>query len=76
MMRADRNSYVNVLLDNVQDGEKKNFLEKGLDYSSRSTPFDFDSIMMYGPTDFGVKDSAGQRMTTIQPLISRIEFRL
>ena len=76
MMRTDRNSYVKILHDNVQDGKKgkKNFQEKGLDYSSRSTPFDFDSIMMYGPTAYGIKDSAGQR-TTIQPLLPKIEFR-
>ena len=75
MMRADRKSYVKVLLENVQDGQKKNFQEQGLDYSSRSTPFDFDSIMMYGPTDFGIDDGAGQKMTTIQPLVPTIEFR-
>ena len=74
MMRADRNSYVKILIDNVEAGQKKNFQEKGLDYSSRSTPFDFDSIMMYGPTDFGIEDIAG-RKTTIQPLLPRIEFR-
>ena len=75
MMRADRNSHVKVLLDNVQDWQKKNFEEKGLDYSSRSTPFDFDSVMMYGPTDFGIKDSTGQTLTTIQPVMPGVEFR-
>ena len=74
MMRADRNSCVNIILDNVVDEQKKNFNKKGLDYSSRSTPFDFDSIMMYGPTDYGIKDSAGRR-TTIQPLLPEIKFR-
>ena len=74
MMRADRSTHVKILLDNVVDGQKKNFQEKGLDYSSRSTPFDFDSVMMYGPTDFGIMDSGVQR-TTIEPLMSGIEFK-
>ena len=75
MMRADRKSYVKILIDNVEAGQKKNFQEKGLDYSSRGTPFDFDSIMLYGPTDFGIKDSAGRRMTTIQPVMAGLEIR-
>ena len=75
MMRSDRNLFVKVLLDNVEAGQKKNFQETGLDFSSRGTPFDFDSIMLYGPTDFGIKDSAGRRMTTIQPVMAGLEIR-
>ena len=75
MKRPDSSLYVKINLDNVVDGQKKNFQEKGLDYSSRSTPFDFDSIMMYGPTDFGIKDSRGRRMNTIQSHLREIEFR-
>ena len=69
MMRPDRDLYVQILLENVQDGSERNFLKKGTDlYSTRDTPFDYDSIMIYGPTDYGILDTAGQRMTTIQPL--------
>ena len=76
MMRADRDSYVKILLENLEPGNERSFLKKETDlYSARETPFDFDSIMMYGPTDFGIDDGAGQKMTTIQPLVPTIEFR-
>ena len=77
MMRADRDLYVKILLQNIQDGSEKNFLKKETDlYSTRDTPFDFDSVMIYGPTDYGILDSqTGQRMTTIQPLIPGVEIR-
>ena len=76
MMRPDRDSYVKILLENVQEGSERNFLKKGTDlYSTRDTPFDYDSIMIYGPNDYGIVDSAGQRMTTIQPLMPGVEIR-
>ena len=76
MMRPDRDLYVKILLENVQEGSERNFLKKGTDlYSTRDTPFDYDSIMIYGPTDYGRLDSAGQRMTTIQPIMPGIEIR-
>ena len=76
MMRADRDLYVKILLENIKDGSEQNFLKKETDlYSTRDTPFDFDSIMIYGPTDYGILDSVGQRMTTIQPLVPGEEIR-
>ena len=76
MMRPDRDLYVKILLENVQEGSERNFLKKGTDlYSTRDTPFDYESIMVYGPTDYGILDSAGQRMTTIQPLMPGVEIR-
>ena len=76
MMRPDRDSYVKLLLENVQEGSERNFLKKGTDlYSTRETPFDYESIMIYGPTDYRILDSAGQRMTTIQPIMPGIEIR-
>ena len=76
MMRADRDLFVKILLQNIKDGSERNFLKKETDlYSTRDTPFDFDSIMIYGPTDYGILDSAGQRMTTIQPLTPGVEIR-
>ena len=76
MMRPDRDLYVKILLENVQEGSERNFLKKGTDlYSTRNTPFDYDSIMIYGPTDYGIVVSAGQRMTTIQPLMPGVEIR-
>ena len=76
MMRADRDSYVKILHKNIQVGSERNFQRKGTDlYSTRDTPFDFDSIMIYGPTDYRILDSEGQRMTTIQPLMPGVEIR-
>ena len=76
MMRPDRDSYVKILYENVEEGSERNFLKKRTDlYSSRDTPFDYESIMIYGPTDYGILDSAGQRMTTIQPLMPGVEIR-
>ena len=62
--------------ENLQPGSEKNFHKKGTDlYSARDIAFDFDSVMMYGPTDFGILDSAGKRKTTIQPLVPGVEIR-
>jgi len=50
-------------------GAQKNFNTKSADaYSTFGTPFDYDSLMMYNPTDYGILDSAGNRQTTIEPL--------
>ena len=77
MMRADRDLHVKILFENIKAGSEKNFLKKETDlYSTRDTPFDFDSVMIYGPADYGILDSqTGQRMTTIQPLIPGVEIR-
>ena len=76
MMRSDRDLYVKVLEENLQPGSEKNFQKKGTDeYSARDIEFDFDSVMMYGPTDFGILDSNGKRKTTIQPLVSGVDIR-
>ena len=56
--------------ENLQPGSEKNFQRKGTDlYSARDIAFDFDSVMMYGPTYFGILYSSGKRKTTIQPLV-------
>ena len=76
MMRADRDLFVKILLQNIKAGSEKNFLKKETDlYSTRDTPFDFDSVMIYGPTDYGILDSAGRSMTTIQPLTPGVQIR-
>ena len=76
MSAPNRDSYVKILLENIEDGSERNFLKKGTDlYNTRNTPFDFESIMIYGPTDYGSLDNAGQRMTTIQPLVPGVEIR-
>ena len=76
MSAPNRDSYVKILLENIEDGSERNFLKKGTDlYNTRNTPFDFESIMIYGPTDYGRLDNAGQRRTTIQPLVPGVEIR-
>ena len=75
MMRPDRDRHVKILLSNVEPGARKQFLRKATDtYSSRSTPFDYKSIMIYGATDFGIQESSG-RKTTIVPLEPGVEIR-
>ena len=74
--RPDRDSYVSILMENVEQGSEKNFRKKSDDsHSGRGTPFDPQSIMIYGPKDFGIEDSMGQRKTTIQPLDPKVEIR-
>ena len=76
MMRPDRDLYVKVLEENLQTGSEKNFQKKGTDlYNARDVAFDFDSVMMYGPTDFGILDIAGRRKTTIEPLVPGVKIR-
>ena len=76
MMRSDRDSFVKVLEENLQPGSEKNFQKKGTDlYSARDIAFDFDSVMMYGPTDYGILDDSGKRKTTIQPLVQGVKIR-
>ena len=76
MSAPNRDSYVKILLENIEDGSERNFLKKGTDlYNTRNTPFDFESIMIYGPTDYGSLDNAGHRRTTIQPLVPGVEIR-
>ena len=74
--RPDRDFYVSILMDNVQPGSEQNFRkESDVTHSGRGTPFDPQSIMIYGPKDFGIEDGMGQRKTTIQPLNPNVEIR-
>ena len=74
--RPDRDFYVSILIENVEPGSQQNFMKESRDtHSGRGTPFDPQSIMIFGPTDFGIEDSTGARKTTIQPLDPNIEIR-
>ena len=74
--RPDRDSHVSILFENIQPGAEKNFRKVGNGtHSARGTPFDLESIMFYGPTDFGIIDSTGKRKTTIEPLRPGYEIR-
>ena len=73
--RPDRDLYVSILMENVEPASRKNFRKESDDrQSGRATPFDPQSIMIFGPKDFGIEDGLGQRKTTIQPLDPNIEI--
>ena len=74
--RPDRDFYVSVLMENVESRAQQNFKKASIDtHSGRGTPFDYDSIMIYGPTDFGIEGGNGERKTTIQPLDPNVVIR-
>ncbi|MGB3465928.1 MAG: M12 family metallopeptidase [Cyclobacteriaceae bacterium] len=53
--RADRDTYVNILFQNIQSGRENNFrtyIQSGTDGDEYTSTLDFGSIMMYGPTFF------------------------
>ena len=77
MMRSDRNNYVEIIFDNIVLGQEGNFRRKTSGtYSTHDTPFDWGSIMMYGPTDAGkLEDGTGTRKTTIRPKVPGVEIR-
>jgi len=60
--RLDRDSFVNIINNNVQNGTSSNFLVIG--HEQRSRPYDFSSIMHYGPRAFAKNPS----FDTITPL--------
>ena len=71
-MRHDRDLYVKVLRENIMDKYQRSFdMRSANHFTTSNTPFDFDSILMSGPTDFGKSG-----MTTIQSLIPGVEIRL
>jgi len=74
--RSDRDLYISILSENVQPDALRNFKKvTNQTHNDRNTPFDPLSIMMYGPTHFGIMDSAGMRKTTIKPLKAGVEIR-
>ena len=77
MMRPDRDRFVEIIFDNIIPGLEGNFMmnTSGM-HSTHDTPFDWGSIMMYGPTDAGKMDNrTGTRMTTTRPKVPGIEIR-
>ena len=73
--RPDRDDHVRILFENVQPGTEHNFEKVSNDtHDMGKTPFDFQSIMIYGPFDFGIEISSGEWKRTIQPLESGVEI--
>ena len=74
--RPDRDTYVKINYDNIQPDAIENFgLRNDLFSAMGKTSFDVNSIMMLGPTEFGILDSSGKRKTTIQSKIPGVEIR-
>ena len=73
--RHDRDLFVFILHSNIQPNALHNFRKVTNEaHSTRNTPFDPSSLMMYGPKDFGKMDSNGRR-TTIEPVQPGVEIR-
>jgi len=73
--RWDRDGFVKILHQNLMPGAERIFdTMSGDAHNTVGTPFDYDSVMMFGPTDFGVLDSSGNRMKTIEPLKPGVEL--
>ncbi|MGH8046909.1 MAG: M12 family metallopeptidase [Chthoniobacterales bacterium] len=51
--RSDRDAYVTIHLENVQPGKEHNFAKYT---TTNETPYDFDSVMHYGPYAFAIAD--------------------
>ncbi|KAK3608490.1 hypothetical protein CHS0354_010337 [Potamilus streckersoni] len=52
MERPDRDSYINVLYDNINPDSRRNYditVSKGMNYELYNTPYDYKSIMHYPP---------------------------
>jgi hypothetical protein len=65
--RSDRNNYVKIFLENVEQGKQHNF--RFIAVSLNYTPYDFLSIMHYRKSAFGIG-----RLNTIEPLPAYMEF--
>lgn len=66
--RPDRDQYVTILKENLQDGWKT-VLDKPKDtwnYDTSGTPYDYLSIMHYTQTAFAKRDRDGKLLTTIE----------
>jgi hypothetical protein len=65
--REDRDQFVEILIDNVQDDKTHNFDlhdDDGTDVGA----YDFGSVMHYPATAFGTTDANGNRRTTIRTI--------
>ncbi|UYV68858.1 hypothetical protein LAZ67_6001291 [Cordylochernes scorpioides] len=54
--RSDRDDHIEVLWDSIDEGEKDQFEKFEPHDNKLLTPFDFDSIMLYGPKVFSKND--------------------
>ena len=71
--RSDRDSLVTILDSNVLPEYRRLFAKRTDE--TYCTPFDTDSVMLWGSKDYGILDNAGQRKTTIQAVEPGVEIR-
>ena len=64
--RGDRNTYVEVNYPSIQAGREHNFNSYATE--PRSGPYDFESVMHYGPTGFSIN---GDRTIKVRPPYAR-----
>lgn len=63
--RADRDQYVKINFENIEEGREGNFNKQSATMSI--CEYDYGSIMHYWDRGFGIKDAAGVRQKTIVP---------
>lgn len=68
-IRDDRDDFVQILWDNVQDGKEHNF-ERKTGETFNQTPYDYFSIMHYFATTFGKGSPPAQTIMPTQPGVS------
>ncbi|XP_057665471.1 zinc metalloproteinase nas-14-like [Diorhabda carinulata] len=68
-MRPDREEYINILTENIQNGYEDQF-EILTEYDTLGLPYDFDSVLHYSPWAFQSKDAP-----TIEAKDNYIEFQ-
>ncbi|KAJ7346012.1 hypothetical protein JRQ81_001962, partial [Phrynocephalus forsythii] len=70
--RTDRDDYVKIQWDHVFPGQEHNFQKQGIKaVTDLNTPYDYESIMHYGPFSFG-KNSSLATITTSMPEFNNI----
>ena len=62
--RTDRDKFVNINWSNIKPSKRHNFCK--VPNGDTRFPYDFDSIMHYGPYDFSINEGRG--LKTIEPL--------
>ena len=76
ILRFDRDTFVQVITKNIEPGAAKAF-EKMAEshFTTSNTSFDLSSIMMPGPTNYGITDVAGRRMATLKSLAPGVKLK-